>query len=62
MHEVDFHGLFREATVTKITDLWGVEHPIERVRMILTKSQFKGCGWMTENGLTFEEYLKRLRA
>lgn len=62
VHEVDFHGLFREATVTKITDLWGVEHPIERVRMILTKSQFKGCGWMTENGLTFEEYLKRLRA
>ena len=62
VHEVDFHGLLREATVTKITDLWGVEHPIERVRMILTKSQFKGCGWMTENGLTFEEYLKRLRA
>lgn len=62
VHEVDFHGLFREATVTKITDLWGVEHPIERVRMILTRSQFKGCGWMTENGLTFEEYLKRLRA
>ena len=62
VHGVDFHGLFREATVTKITDLWGVEHPIERVRMILTRSQFKGCGWMTENGLTFEEYLKRLRA
>ncbi len=62
VHEVDFHGLFREATVTKITDLWGVEHPIERVHMILTKSQFKGCGWMTENRLTFEEYLKRLRA
>lgn len=62
VHEVDFHGLFREATVTKITDLWGVEHPIERVRMILTKSQFKGCGWMTENGLSFSEYLKRLRA
>lgn len=62
VHEVDFHGLFREATVTKITDLWGVEHPIKRVRMILTKSQFKGCGWMTENGLSFSEYLKRLRA
>ena len=61
VHEVDFHGLFREATVTKITDLWGVEHPIERVRMILTKSQFKGCGWMTENGLTFSEYLDRCR-
>lgn len=62
VHEVDFHGLFREATVTEITDMWGISHPIERVHMILTKSQFKGCGWMTENGLTFEEYLKRLRA
>lgn len=29
--------------------------------MILTKSQFKGCGWMTENGLTFSEYLDRCR-
>lgn len=61
VHEVDFHGLFREATVTEITDMWGISHPIERVRMILTRSQFKGCGWMTENGLTFEEYLDRCR-
>lgn len=61
VHEVDFHGLFREATVTTITDLWGISHPIERVRMILTKSQFKGCGWMTENGLSFSEYLDRCR-
>ena len=62
VHEVDFHGLLREATVTEITDMWGISHSIERVHMILTKSQFKGCGWMTENGLTFEEYLKRLRS
>ena len=61
VHEVDFHGLLREATVTEITDMWGISHPIERVRMILTKSQFKGCGWMTENGLTFSEYLDRCR-
>lgn len=61
VHEVDFHGLFREATVTTITDLWGISHPIERVRMILTRSQFKGCGWMTENGLTFSEYLDHCR-
>lgn len=61
VHEVDFHGLLREATVTEITDMWGISHPIERVRMILTKSQFKGCGWMAENGLTFSEYLDRCR-
>ena len=27
--------------------------------MILTKSMFKGFGWMTENGLTWAEYLNR---
>ena len=59
VHEVDFHGLFREATVTTITDMWGVSHPADKVKMILTKSQFKGCGWITENGLTFSEYLDR---
>lgn len=61
VHEVDFHGLLREATVTTITDMWGVSHPIGRVHLILTKSQFKGCGWMIENGLTFSEYLDRCR-
>ncbi|MGM9663428.1 MAG: hypothetical protein ACI3XF_01185, partial [Eubacteriales bacterium] len=61
VHEVDFHGLCREATVTTITDMWGVSHPADKVKMILTKSQFKGCGWMTENGLTFSEYLDRCR-
>ena len=61
VHEVDFHGLCREATVTTITDMWGISHPVERVRMILTTSQFKGCGWMTENGLSFSEYLDHCR-
>ncbi len=61
VHEVNFHGLLREATATEITDMWGISHPVECVHMILTKSQFKGCGWMTENGLTFSEYLDRCR-
>lgn len=61
VHEVDFHGLLREATVTTITDMWGISHPADKVKMILTKSQFKGCGWMIENGLTFFEYLDRCR-
>ena len=29
--------------------------------MILTKSMFKGFGWMTENGLTWAQYLERCR-
>ena len=42
-----------------IVDIWGNWHSIEDVDMILTKSMFKGFGWMTENNLTWGEYLAR---
>ncbi len=61
VHEVDFKGLFAELGVTKIKDIWGNIHAVEDVDMILTKSMFKGFGWMTENCLTWAEYLKRCR-
>ena len=59
VHEVDFKKLFSELRVTKIIDIWGNAHSVDDVNMILTKSMFKGFGWMTENGLTWSEYLKR---
>lgn len=62
VHQVDFHTFLKEAGVHTITDLWGVPHPADKVKMVLTKSQFKGCGWMQENGLTFDEYLARCRS
>ncbi len=61
VHEVDYKAFFRELGVGEITDVWGVVHPIDRVDLILTKSMFKGFGWMTENGLTWPEYLGRCR-
>lgn len=61
VHSVDFAGLFRMAAVGEIKDMWGVSHPVGKIRMILTKSQFKGCGWMTENRIAFPEYLARCR-
>ncbi len=61
VHEVDFGGFLNDAEVNTITDMWGVSHPAEKVKMILTKSQFKGCGWMSANGLSFGEYLERCR-
>ena len=39
-----------------ITDLWGVQHPIQKVDIILTKSMFKGCGWLTGSGMSWEDY------
>ena len=61
VHEVDFKKLFSELRVTKIIDIWGNAHAVADVDMILTKSMFKGFGWMTENGLTWAEYLERCR-
>ena len=61
VHEVDFKKLFSELHVTKIIDIWGNAHAVDDVDMILTKSMFKGFGWMTENGLTWAEYLNRCR-
>lgn len=61
VHEVDFKKLFSELRVAEIIDIWGNTHAVADVDMILTKSMFKGFGWMTENGLTWAEYLERCR-
>jgi hypothetical protein len=62
VHEVDLKGLFAELDVLYIVDIWGERHDIHDVDLILTKSMFKGFGWMTENGLSFTEYLARCKA
>jgi hypothetical protein len=62
VHEVDFKSMLSELGVPYIIDLWGNKHKVRDVDLILTKSMFKGYGWMTENGLTFDEYLARCRA
>lgn len=59
VHEIDFKKLFSELGVKQITDLWGNTRAVSDMDMILTKSMFKGFGWMTKNGLTWVEYLKR---
>ena len=59
LHEVDFHSLFKELDVPYLIDTWGTRHPVNDVDMILTKSMFKAFGWMTDNGLSWEEYLNR---
>ena len=61
VHEIDLRELFSQLGVPKIRDIWGVEHDASDVQMILTKSMFKGFGWMTENGLTWAQYLQRCR-
>lgn len=59
VHEVDIKKLFAELKVPVIRDIWGTEHDVRKVELIITKSMFKGFGWMTENGLSWREYLER---
>ena len=59
VHEVDFKTLFAELEVTQIQDIFGQLHSVWDIDMILTKSMFKGFGWMKENGISWGEYLRR---
>lgn len=57
LHQVDFKTFLHDSGGDHITDLWGVRHPINKVDIILTKSMFKGYGWLVENGMGWEDYL-----
>ncbi len=61
VHKVDIRKLLAELKVPFIRDIWGVEHDSKKIDMIITKSMFKGFGWMTENGLTWKQYIARCR-
>ena len=61
LHEVDFRDFLKSAGCSTVTDIFGTPHPIDEVEIILTKSMFKGYGWLTDNGLTWEDYLTAFR-
>ena len=56
LHEVDFKDFLILCGTDTITDLWGVEHSVRDVDIILTKSMFKGYGWLTASGMNWEDY------
>ena len=61
VHKVDFACLISELNVPYIIDMWGNKHNPYDVDIVLTDSMFKGLKWMTDNNLTWAEYLKRCR-
>ena len=61
LHEVDFKDYLDRSGADTITDLWGVQHPIQKIDIILTKSMFKGCGWLNESGMSWEDYWAMFR-
>ena len=58
LHEVHFHDFLFSAGAKYITDIWGIRHPVDNVDIILTQSMFKGYGWLTENGMDWNDYLR----
>ena len=56
LHKVDFKDFVRSAGCTFVTDIYGIRHPIEEIDIVLTRTMFKGCGWLRENNMTWEDY------
>lgn len=56
LHQVDFKEFLQSCGTEKITDIWGDVHDVKDVDVILTKSMFKGYGWLKENGMTWADY------
>lgn len=61
LHQVDFKDFLKEAGTTTITDMWGIKHNVSNVDIILTKSMFKGAGWLKENGKDWKDYWEAFR-
>lgn len=56
LHQVDFKDFLRCCGAETVTDIWGESHRAEDVDVILTKSMFKGCGWLRDSGMTWADY------
>lgn len=61
LHQVDFKDFLKSAGTPTITDIWGQVHSVDDVDMILTRSMFKGAGWLKENGMTWDDYWAAFR-
>jgi len=61
LHQVDFKDFLKSAGTDTITDIYGVSHRVQDVDVILTKSQFKGYGWLKDCGMTWEDYWAAFR-
>lgn len=61
VHQVDFQTILDLCGQKVIRDIWGQEHSIRDVDIILTKSMFKGFGWLRDSGMTWEDYWAAFR-
>ena len=61
VHQVDFQEILGLCGQEVIRDIWGHEHRVKDVDIILTKSMFKGFGWLRDSGMTWENYWDAFR-
>ena len=61
IHQVDFQEILDYCGQKVIRDIWGWEHNVKDVDIILTKSMFKGFGWLKGSGMTWEDYWDAFR-
>ena len=61
LHQVDFKDFLKCAGTDTIIDIYGMTHRVQDVDIILTKSQFKGVGWLRECGMAWEDYWTAFR-
>ena len=61
LHQVDFKDFFHMSGMETITDIWGVNHRVEDVDIILTKSMVKAVAWLNDNGMSWDDYWQAFR-
>lgn len=61
LHQVDFKDFLNRTGTMSIQDIWGKNHPVKNVDIILTKSMFKAYGWLNECGMSWRDYWKAFR-
>ena len=61
VHQVDFQEILELCGQRAIRDIWGREHNVKDVDIILTKSMFKGFGWLKNSRMTWEDYWDTFR-
>lgn len=61
LHQVDFHTFLPDCGTRTVTDLWGVEHRVKDVDVILTCTMCKGLGWMEQCGMSWDDYWDAFR-
>ena len=61
VHQVDFQEILGLCGQEVIRDIWGREHRVRDVDIILTKSMFKDFGWLRDSGMTWEDYWDAFR-